>query len=170
MDDSLEDIQKAVQVLKNLQPGKLPLPIFLETTRLTVTPIVEIVPLRKYNNAIEVLLTKRENDDPNWAGMYHTPGTVIRASDTEGSYDDAFNRILEGELKGTITKSPVFVTSILHKVKRGMESSLIFWVEVTCEPLTGEFYDSNHLPESLIDTQIKFINIAIEDFKKINVD
>ncbi len=160
-----DDILQAVEVLKTLEPGKLPLPIFLEVARLTVTPIIEIVPLRKnIEGRVEVLLTKREDDDAHWAGMYHTPGTVIRASDIPGSYDDAFKRIISGELGGISVSEPVYVTSILHKVKRGMESALIFWVEVNEEPKTGEFFDYGNLPEDLIDTQKPFIKMAIKDF------
>lgn len=156
------EILEAANILKKMVPGTLPQPLFIEITRIAATPIVEIVPLRKNQQGeIEILLTKRDTNDPTWPGMYHTPGTVVRPSDTEGSYKDSFDRILAGELKNTPTTSPIFVTNYLHKVKRGMESSLIYWVEVTGKPLVGEFFNSNNLPVNLIDTQIDFINIAI---------
>src|SRR3989344_8061455 len=162
MNKSEDNTQTLVKYLKQLEPGKLPLPIFLEIAKLTVTPILEIVPLRKTKTGeVEVLLINREDNDPIWAGMLHTPGTVIRASDTEGSYEDALNRILKGELKGTPCDKPVFVKNLLHKVKRGMESSLIYWVEVIGEPPVGKFYSFSHLPDNLIDTQREFIKIAI---------
>lgn len=160
-----KEIERTVGFLRKLKPGKLPLPIFLELARLTVTPIVEIVPLRKTEeDTVEVLLIRREENDPNWPGMYHTPGTVVRASDKEGSYDDAIKRILKGELKGVETKQTIFVTNLLHRVKRGMESSLIYWVEVTGRASVGEFYNLDKLPDNIIDTQIGFIRMAAQDF------
>jgi hypothetical protein len=46
-----EEINKIASSLKKLNPGFLPLPIFLEVTRLIVTPIVEIVPCEQMRMA-----------------------------------------------------------------------------------------------------------------------
>jgi hypothetical protein len=167
--DTLSDkeILTLITLLKRLEPGKLPLPVFLEIARLNVIPIIEIVPLRKKDGKIQVLLTKRDDNDPNWPGMYHTPGTVVRASDVNSEYNEAFGRILEGELVGLRTSEPVFVYPLLHKVKRGMESSLVFWVEVKEDPKIGEFFDIDSLPENIIDTQVEFIKKAAEDYKNL---
>jgi len=163
------EIQVAVSILEKLRPGKLPLSVFLQTTRLTVTPIIEIVPLRKRkDNKVEILLTERDDTDPNWPGMVHTPGTVVRSTDSEGSYEDAFKRILEDELKGVQTSKPIFVGNLLHKVKRGLESCIVYWVEVSGKPPTGKFYRFDNLPKNLVDTQIKFINLAVKHFQDHN--
>lgn len=162
---TLEEITAAARVLSKLHPGLLPLPIFLETTRLTVSSIVEVVPLRKRGDSVEVLLTKRDSDDPNWPGMLHTPGTVVRPTDEEGSYASAFERILGGELASVkLTGEPQYVDSVLHKVKRGMEDAKIFFVEVRGEPTTGAFYNVQALPENVVDTQIDFIHMAAQKF------
>ena len=160
------EIQAAASILKKLEPGKLPLPIFLEVARLTVTPIVEVVPIRKRaDGSIMILFIKRDENDPNWPGLLHTPGTVVRSIDSGGGYKDAFDRILGGELKGTHTSEPVFVSTVLHKVKRGRESSLVFWVEVLGKPRVGELHSFDNLPENIIETQVKFINIAVRHFQ-----
>ncbi len=161
-----ENIKTLTNLLSKLTPGHLPLSIFLEITRLTTTPIIEIVPLKFVDEEIYVLLTKREDDDPNWPGMWHTPGTVVRATDREGSFEDAFERIIAGELNGTeVAESPVFVGNLLHKVKRGMESAMIYRVRITGETKSGSFFKKNELPENIIDTQKDFIQMAINNFE-----
>ena len=164
-----EEVDAVANVLKRLKPGFLPLPIFLEVARLTVTPIVEVVPLRLGSGGkVEVLLTQREGNDPTWAGLLHTPGTVVRASDEEGGYKDAFKRIFEGELAGTtIIGEPVLVGGVLHKVKRGMEASQIYWAEVSGESRQGIFYPVDQLPENIIDAQVEFVRNAAKHYAEV---
>ena len=132
---------------------------------MTATPIVEVVPLRQKNDTAEVLLTRREDDDPNWPGMLHTPGTVVRASDAPGSYNDAFRRILDTELKSVeLAGEPQFVETILHDGNRGMEDAKIYYVEVVGEPTEGTFYDANNLPSDTVKSQIGFIQSAVSRF------
>jgi hypothetical protein len=162
-----EEIATAARILSKLRPGLLPLPIFLETMRLTVSSIVEVVPLRKRGDSVQVLLTKRKDDDPNWPGMFHTPGTVVRPTDEEGSYTSAFERILGGELASVeLAGEPQYVGSVFHKVKRGMEDAKVFFVEVNGEPTTGTFHDVSALPDNVVDTQIDFIQMAAKKFKE----
>lgn len=162
-----EEIADAAKVLSRLRPGFLPLPIFLETARLTVSSIVEIVPLKKVGDSLHVLLIRRDDDDPNWPGMLHTPGTVVRPTDEEGSYASAFERVLKGELASTeLHGEPRYVTSVLHKARRGMEDAKVFVVEVKGEPKVGKLYDITALPGNIVDTQIEFIHEAAKKFKE----
>jgi ADP-ribose pyrophosphatase YjhB (NUDIX family) len=158
-----DEIKVTENILKKLEPGFLPLPIFHQVTRLTTTPIVEFVPLRQNDNKIEVLLLKRPNNDPVWPGMLHTPGTVIRATD---SLEVAFKRILTKELGGASIEQPSFVTHILHHSGRGMELSLIYWIELTESMSDGVFYDSDEMPDLLVQSQLDFIPAAVENFRK----
>lgn len=163
MDD--QEIDKIAEGLSRLEPGKLPLKIFIEIARLTVIPILEVVPLRLgEKGSVEVLLLERDSADPIWGGLLHTPGTVIRASDTQGDYSDGFQRILTGELQGIQATDPVFVKNVLHKVKRGMEAAAVYWVEVLHEPLNGEFHEVSKLPEKIVNTQTAFIQEAARSF------
>lgn len=164
-----QEIEQARAVLAKMNPGNLPYPIFLEVARLTVTPIIEVVPVRKNpQGEVEVLLLKRDKSDTVWGGMLHTPGTVIRASDHEGDTTDAFDRIFQGELGGVETSSPQFVGTIFHRVKRGMEQASVFVAEVKGEPEVGIFYPISQLPDNVVDTQIGFIQAAVNAYEQAN--
>ncbi|MDZ7786337.1 MAG: hypothetical protein U5L95_04425 [Candidatus Saccharibacteria bacterium] len=155
-----------VDLLKRLNPGFLPYPIFEQIARLTALSIIEFVPLRiNKSQNIEVLLLDREGDDPIWPNKVHTPGTVIRPGDNEGNQYVAFERIVKDELKDTKISEPHFVGSLLHKSKRGTEHAQIYWVEVLGEPKNGSFFEANKLPETLISSQRKFINQAVKSFR-----
>lgn len=160
------ELKNVASILHQLTPGTLPFEIFHEVARLGVFPIVEVVPLRlTADKQVEILLIQREADDPVWPDQLHVPGTVVRASDTVGSYADAFTRVAT-ELRDTQIKDPVFVQNILHHSGRGMESSQIYWVEVTGEPKTGAFYNTESLPKNLVQSQLDFIPHAIAAFKR----
>jgi len=161
-----QEIEQAASILAKITPGYLPKPLFLQVTRLVVTTTVEVVPFRKgAGGDIEVLLTRRDPDDPYWPNMLHTPGAVVRASDAEGTYQDALERVLEGELHGIHTiGAPVFVEHLLHRVARGMESAIVHYVEVADNPTEGTFYPVERLPEDLVGTQAGFIRKAAAAF------
>lgn len=134
---------------------------------MAATPIIEVVPLRKSSNGkVEILLLKREADDPVWPGQLHVPGTVVRASDAPGSFEESLNRILVKELAGVNTSKPTFVENILHHSGRGMEVSQIFLTEIQGKPVVGEFYDIDDLPQSIVKSQLDFIPDAIAHFRK----
>lgn len=155
---AIGDEQSAASYLATLTPGKLPLSIFIEVARLTVTPIIELVPLRHRETGLEVLLLERPEDDPIWAGQLHTPGTVVRASDRKGSFAEAFDRLLEGELAGAERLGdPVFVTTRFHDVQRGAELAHIYTVELAESGEAGSFYPVKALPSRLVASQKEFI-------------
>ncbi|HSX07389.1 MAG TPA: hypothetical protein VLG11_00685 [Candidatus Saccharimonadales bacterium] len=158
-----EEVKAAAQVLQKLEPGFLPFPIFHEVARLTTTPIVEIVPLRTHQGRTEILLLKREADDPVWPGKLHAPGTVLRATDTLQS---ALKRVCDDELQGVQVTEPKFVTNILHHSGRGMEAPQIYWVEVLGDASgVGQFYDADDLPEDLVRSQLDFIPQAVRAYQ-----
>ena len=156
---------KLVSLLKKLQPGFQPLAVFMELARLNVLSIIEWVPLRKNGDAIEVLLLPRAQNDSLWPGRLHVPGTVIRPAEDQ-SYEHAFTRILNDELLVTEVSMPHFVSNVLHQSKRGTENAQVFWVEVTGQPRIGSFYDVDDLPNSVIESQIGFIDQAAKHFKE----
>ncbi len=157
--------QAAIDYLRDLQPGFLPRDIFAQITRLVVTPIIEVVPLRKVGDSVEILLLKRPASDPNWANMLHTPGTVLRADDEKGGLASAFARILQDELKGVETiGTPTFVGFEFHQVARGSELALIHWIEVKDNNGVGTFCNSETLPDGIVNTQRDFIAKAVAHF------
>jgi ADP-ribose pyrophosphatase YjhB (NUDIX family) len=158
-----DEIQQAADLLSRIKVGYIPEPIFLEIARISASAILEIVPLRKVSDKVEVLLTKRPDEDPNWPGMLHTPGTVIRSNDT---LDSAYERILEKEILITIKPKLHFVESILHQVTRGNELAAVYYIDLTnIEIPTGEYFSSDSLPDSIVDTQIEFIKNAVRAFE-----
>lgn len=170
METALTDTeqQELVRLLKKMEPGFLPFDIFVQMARLNVMAIIEFVPLRlnAAGNA-EVLLLTRGADDPLWPNEVHTPGTVIRPTDTEAKEYLAFERIVKDELKGVKTSAPYFVGSTLHASKRGMEKAQVFWVEVLEEPIVGNFYEVDNLPENMMESQISFVKQAAKSFLEV---
>jgi hypothetical protein len=164
---TIEEIGLAVSVLKRLQPGLLPKELFIEIARIWTTSIIEVVPVRKNGEKTEILLLKREADDPNWPGMLHTPGTVVRPTDSEKGIVGPLERIYSDELGLEEWKDPVFVGPILHSVNRGTEMSNVFYLDMTGLQITsGEWYDVENLPENIVDTQKSFIAESIDKYTK----
>jgi len=161
---SSEEEKQLVSLLKRLEPGFLAYDIFVQIARLVTLPILEFVPLREVNGKVEVLLLHRGEDDPVWPGMEHTPGTVVRATDTEKDIYLAFERILNDELQSTAVSNPHFVGSVLHKSRRGTEHAQVYWVEVVDEPKVGKFYPANDLPKNIVESQPRFIRAAVKSF------
>jgi hypothetical protein len=162
------EISQLTELLKKLEPGFVPYPIFEQLARIVALPVVEFIPLRqKQPGGVEVLLLDRGQDDPLWPNMLHTPGTIVRATDLhKGKTHDwqAFERIVQDELKNTKVRGPHYVGSMFHDSKRGAEQAQIYWVEVVGEPNAGTFYDAAHLPDNLIESQKAFIAQAVSSF------
>ena len=141
--DETDFQQFVVQGLKRLEPGYLPQEIFHQIARLSVTAIVELVPLIQTSSGVAVLLTRRPDDDQYWPGMLHTPGTAIRSNDA--SYKEALRRILTDELVGVrLAGAPKFLGNILHRVARGTESAAVYYVELSATPSVGELHNADH--------------------------
>lgn len=161
-----EEISQVASLLSRFEPGFLPLPIFLEITRLTVASIVELVPLSLNNGKVEVFLIQREDSDQLWPGEWHNPGTVVRATDTPGSYTDALQRIFRDELN-TQYHEPTFVAPLLHKTRRGSESARIYWVELDQTPPAGQYFPINALPADTIQSHRKVAELAAHNFLQV---
>ena len=161
------EINTAVDILKKLEPGFLPFEIFHQVARLYVTPIIEIVLLRKNEKGeICTIVLQREEDDPVWPGKVHTPGTVLRATDAEGDFADAFSRIIKKELGNLeIEFGPEFVSYEFHQVGRGREIALVFFVVYSGEAKCGTEVKVDALPDNIVDTQLKFIKKAVDAFQ-----
>ena len=164
-----KEIKQVAILLSRLQPGFLPYPIFEQIARIVALPIIEFIPLRfNPDRQVEVLLLRRSDEDPLFAGLMHTPGTVVRADDeTKGEMHahTAFERLLNDELGGVSVSAPEYVGSIFHSSIRGVEQAQLFWVEVLeQDPAIGEFWPVDSLPSSLIDSQRDFIIRSAKHF------
>ncbi|MDD3647382.1 MAG: hypothetical protein PHS44_02675 [Candidatus Dojkabacteria bacterium] len=166
MTDKRSEINEIVKNFKKLKPGFQKFDVFRELCRICVTPVVEVLPVRKKRNRIEVLLTKRSKDDAFWPDMFHMPGVVLLATDKDGSLSDAFERIFKGELGGTNPKKmPTFVGYSFRNEKRGMGLSLLHWSDEEAALNTGAWFDHCHLPENILRLQIPNITRIVEDYK-----
>lgn len=155
----------AAEQLAKLSPGHLPFEVFLQIARLSVTPVIEVVPLRSGSaglEGIEILLLRRPEDDPVWGSLLHTPGTIIRATD-EG-LQDGLTRIIAGELGGIRASPPVFVCNCLHRQARGVELALVYWIEVEEQPQHGTFAGLSRMPDDMVKTQLDFIEAACRHY------
>lgn len=161
-----EEILAAAAILAKLQPGYLPEPLFDQITRLHVTSTVVLALLRITDSATpEILLIRRGTgpNEPIWPGHWHLPGTMLRPTDAEGGYDDAFKRLLSetGELAGTALKhGTAFVRTAFTKTKRGPELTQVFVAEIKGEPKAGKFFPVDKLPRPIIEHELAYIQEA----------
>lgn len=162
-----KDQEKLVELLSQLEPGFLPYPVFKQLARILVMPIIEFVPVRKDKNGdVEVLLIQRSADDDIWPNEWHTPGTVVRATDLDNDVFGAFKRILHEEMGDIKVSAPYYVGSRFYMGKRGAEMSQIYWIEVKNEPKEGKFFNINNLPKDTMHQQLNFIKEACENYAK----
>src|SRR3989344_5500322 len=163
MDTGMSDdeVKTLADLLAKLKPGFLPPAIFYQIARLTITPVIVIVPLYYKLGEIDVLLLKRDQNDPIWPGKLHVPRTVVRPTDDAAS---PFVRILSEELANTKTSQPVFVKNILQNSGRGVEATQVYCVAVGGQPTVGEFYDVKKLPPNLMEHLSIIISAAVETF------
>jgi hypothetical protein len=152
-----------INALSALEPGKLPLSIFNQVARLTVTPVVEIVPFyRLPNGALRVYLIRRGLDDPLWANMYHVPGTIVSGADEPGSLLSAFQRVTVSRLVDYVPSEFDFVDIQLCKVSRGMEVAIIYTTELAIIPPSSSLFDPLDLPKDMIEGQAAFVKAAFQ--------
>lgn len=151
-----------IDYLNSFTPGFFPFELFQSITRLTVSPILELIPLRTINGKVEVLMLKRPLDDPHWPGMLHTPGTYIRPTDTEITLQSAFDRIVRGELELQIDVQTFFVQTIFHQVNRGMELGLVYGIDLSGINAfqKGDWFPVEDLPDTSVKTQHEMIKKA----------
>lgn len=157
--------QVAIIALEAFEPGNLPPGLFEAVARVAVYPAVEFIPLRERDGRVEVLLFQRPDDDIQWPGMWHTPGTILRPTDS--SYTDAFKRLLDDELRGTEVEPPVFMGAELSQNVRGRCVLLEHLVLVRGEPRAGQFFDIEKLPNEFIDAQRPSLERAVTLLRSI---
>lgn len=149
------------QALNKLQPGFLPSDIFYAISRLTVLTAAEMVPLRRrMDGGFDVLLTRRPDDDPFFAGLMHCPGQIFRPGDSLASRP---REVLRVELPNTqILSEPVVIPdSYIYDYGRGPVIERVHYVMVG-DSSDGEFYDVNHLPDNLLQGHEYLIGMVLD--------
>lgn len=160
-----DEIEVAAGLLAKLELGYVPEPLFDQLTRLMVCSTIVIVPLKQTPQGWQVLLCKRGGAGPGnrtWPDHWHLPGTMLRPSDKEGDFSDAFDRLLKGEIGSTVSsRSLHFIRTAFTETKRGRELNQLYYVLITKdEPLNGTFFPVDNLPTPIIEHEIAFIKEA----------
>jgi len=151
---------KLSDLLKRLEHGKLPVDVFNQVARLTVTPVVEIVPFFTKDEVEKVLLFQRTSEDTLWPNMFYIPGTIILSTDEPGTLDDSLNRVINGKLSGIEITDLKFVNIKLIKSVRGMELALVYSARIINLMDKSNLYDVNKLPDNMIEGHKDFILMA----------
>ena len=152
-------MKRVIEELSALEPGKLPLEFFNEISRLTVTPVIEIVPFfRDSDGRVKVLLLQRTKEDSMWPGMYHVPGSVVIS--TEDNLRDAIERTIRNKVTSAKKLSVNFVDVQLVKVKRGTELAIIYVISLSQLPHKSLLFSPSDLPENMIEGHAEFVKAA----------
>jgi hypothetical protein len=163
-----EQIVHTAQLLHQLQPGWMPWDIFKEVARITVTSVIELVPLHRGKTGLEVLMTRRPVDDVFWPNQWHTPGTILRATDTGLTLASAFNRLFTEELQDTTrVGKPTFIDTLFCTNVRGTTLALVHWVELSANaPHVGQYFPITQLPNDRVQGQEILIEMAVKHFQQ----
>ena len=162
-----DEMKMVEQILSKLSPGYLPFNIFAAVSRLVVTATAEVIPFRKGNNGLEVLLIERPKSDPFWGGLYHFPGSVLRADDNDTLYESSFKRIFEEELHGVLViGEPKYFKTQFQKLKRGATLTAIHIIEVAGNSPVGTFFNVEYLPQNIIEYHRENIISAAKMFRQ----
>lgn len=127
----------AADCLAQLEPGRQPLPLFTQISRLSVLSILEVVPFKADSDeSPKVFLPRRKPDDPWWPNLLHVPGGVILPDDKCSAPDDYVapaKRIIREDSDGEL----VIVGGNIHMVGirrgtdvRGSAQGSFGWSEV----------------------------------------
>jgi hypothetical protein len=157
------DTSLLVDLLERL-PSPMPYLAFRTLCKRMPSAACELIVLRRRGLAIEVLLTKRPQNDPDWPGAWHYTGSVIR--DTDTCFEDTIQRIVEMEIRGNLQEIPKCVGDILTSFKRGLTLQRIY-VGILDEsiPHQGSFFDIKGLPKPFIEEQLPGLEIAVKAFE-----
>lgn len=167
LEPSAEDITAAARTLEaayDPATGRLPAELFYATSMTVPRPTIELAIFSLDKQ--QVLLTKREGDDPYFANKWHLPGVMMVPVDTEGTFpnanDNAAMRALE-ELDGTrvnglMQLSPQYVDPPARKGPRGVEVPVIYGgLLVPEEPNVGKMFDVDNPPEPLYEHHVALL-------------
>lgn len=166
-----QEIQQAANVISRLPKGYLPFDLFIAIAAKVTVPTMEVVPLRRNGDKLEILLTQRPEDDPYWPSGWHMTGTVIRANDAEGTdFSSGIQRVLRDELHGTVTPlgEIKFAGMKFWDVARGRELDRMFYFETDArdeDVQGGKFFDVDNLPESTLEHHKVMIPEIVAKFR-----
>lgn len=178
--NQVELAELASLCLERLEPGRQPLPLFIQLARHVVTSTVEMVSLKGEGDTLRVLLAKRPDDDLWWPGQWHLPGTVLLPTDIADSlhdYNTPVDRLYEDEFDGTIVRiGDVNIFDAQRRSgTRGSEQTVFGWSLIDLsdghdEVSGGQLFDADHVShelagEDVIDGHLASIQRALKNLR-----
>ena len=160
-----EEEQTLIGLLGKVTPQTMTAGVFNAVAKLFRLPAIELVCFRKgTDDQIEVLLSKRPDDDPLFPGQWHSAGTIARLTDaTEMHSLDRLAKTELGILGLTMRTSPRLAGPCYSCHARGGEVHLIYvmWLDIL-EPIPAhhQFFPVNNLPEPFMEHHREVIRIA----------
>jgi hypothetical protein len=158
---SLKKEKKVKKILKRLEDWllayllkrvKSPMSyaVFSAVAEKFVLSSVHLIVWRKKGHEIQVLLTQRDSSDPNWANLWHIPGTIIRRSDDFGNpigSGDPIKRLEQTEILTKLSSAPKLLFSRRISDVRGDEITYVYSGMISENvPPCGKFFDVDRLP------------------------
>jgi hypothetical protein len=134
---TLEEEDTLVALLSKLGSRWSPRLYNAMAKKCALTAIETVFLKEEPKGAVKVLLLERPADDAYYAGMLHSPGSILRATDQ--SYINAFTRVSK-ELGGVKITKAKSLGSIFHSTPRGPENAVIFLCEPGDKPKIGKYY------------------------------
>lgn len=158
-----QEAEKMAGMLSKFDRGFYPFPVFVEFCRLNKLSAIEIVPLVQFEPGNpKILLIKREDNDRFWPGQYHTPGCIVRPTD---SLEDAKNRVIVEEMQSPVVViPPVLVTVADHNTERWDNLMILHWMLIEEPGVVGELFEYKRLPKNIVKSQLSLIYTAVQHF------
>lgn len=146
-------------LLGSIEAGYYPQSVFEEFCRLNTVCAIEIVPFTKVRGRLHVLMLKRPQSDIHWPGMWHTPGAIIRPTDT---LKNTIYRVLKEEIGvHNAYKKLIDIGPVQLHTKRGNCVGLCYAVMLDKSHNCMSFSVTN-LPDNVIGYQKDLIKKAIK--------
>lgn len=146
--------------------------VFTRIAEKMVLTTVNLVILRfGPNGKLQVLLTRRPDDDICWPRMWHVPGTSFRAKDNPGNpigAGDPIKRSLKEDFGTALAGEPIYLGDrFAPPGGRGPEINKIFLGELEGDLPKGVFFNVSDLPKNMVRNQIPWIRMAVKHYRWI---
>ena len=157
--------QVAAAALAEIDPTKpYGTELFNAIARVSINVAVEAVCLRRGDSGVEVLMTRRAEDDTAYPGEWHCPGSFFRPGEDE---TQVFARLAKGEFLADGVRWQFASYFNSHQEERGHTFSLIFLCELEegVTPHRGQWWPVDRLPERAVyHHRHNIITVAVKAF------
>lgn len=150
--------------------GKLPKPVFEGAFNVLPGVAYEVVALNDdWGGRPRVFLTKRDENDKYWPGMWHCPGTMIFNNDfLDDRLSGAWERLRTTEFGSKELGNPDRVRVLFLNTTRGKEVAVVHLLMVPGDLQNGRFFSTADLPENLINHHRSIIGAALRRYYRLD--